>query len=188
MHYKRGAIAGAATAAMMILGYGYTTAPQQAVPKLAYINSAVIIEQTPGAAEAQETFEREMARWRAEVQVLADSLQQMLTQYEQQQVMLAPETRQQRQQAILQKRMEYNQRVEELQNAAQTRQAELVQPIYDRITTVLAQLRDEQSYSMIFDVAGGGTLVAADTALDITDEVIARLQAEAAAEQPSNPN
>ncbi len=183
MHYKVSALAGAATAAMMVLGY--QAGGQQQPVKLAYINSAVIIESTPGATEAQQTFEREMARWRAEVQVLADSLQAMLSQYEQQQVMLSPEKRDERQQAILQKRLEYNQRVEELQTSAQTRQAQLVQPIYDQISTVLGVMREEGSYSMIFDVSAGA-VIAADTALDITSQVIVRIRQ--AADQASNPN
>lgn len=176
MRYKLSAIAGVATAASMFLGYQAGTQVQ--APKLAYINSAVIIEQTPGAGEAQETFDREMAQYRAQVQALADSLQAMLTQYEQQQVMLSPEKRQERQQQILQKRLEYNQRVEELQTRAETRQAELVQPIYDKISIVLTQLREDEGYAMIFDVAAGA-LIAADTTLDITGEVVARLQAQA---------
>ncbi len=185
MHHKFSAIAGAATATVMLLGYGYTSGLQQVSPKLAYINSAEIIEKTPGAVQAQEVFERDMARWRAEVQLLADSLQSMLTQYEQQQIMLSPEKREERQQEILQRRLDYNQRVEDLQTAAQTRQAELVQPIYDKISVVLVELRDEQGYAMIFDVAAGA-LIAADTTLDITPQVIARLEAAAAA--AANPN
>ncbi|MDP2576534.1 MAG: OmpH family outer membrane protein [Gemmatimonadota bacterium] len=184
MRYTVSTIAGVTMAVMMLLGYSYQAGTQETGPKLAYINSAQIIENTPGSIEAQATFEREMATWQTEVQVLADSLQQLLTQYEQQQVLLSPEKREERQQEILVKRQEYNRRVEGLQTAAQTRQAELVQPIYDKISAVLADIRDEQNYAMIFDVAAGA-LIAADTTLDITSQVIDRL---AVAAQAANPN
>jgi outer membrane protein len=157
-----------------MLGYKGISEPQGAATKLAYINSNEIISQTPGAAEAQQTFDREMARWQTEVQTLADSLQQLISTYEQQEIMLSPEKKQERQQEILQKRLEYEQRVNDLQEVAQRRQAELVQPIYDRITTALGQIRDQYDYSMIFDAAAGA-LIAADTTLDITALVIERM-------------
>ncbi len=164
-----------AVLALALVGYNGIGQPQASETKLAYINSNDIIAQTPGASEAQNTFDREVARWRSEVQVLADSLQQMITTYEQQQVMLSPEARQERQQEILQKRLEYEQRVNDLQQVAQRRQQELVQPIYEMITAVLLEVRDERDYTMIFDAAAGA-LIAADTALDITDLVIERLK------------
>lgn len=173
MRYKASAVVVAL--ALALVGYNGIGQPQARETKLAYINSNEIIARTPGASEAQNTFDREVARWRSEVQVLADSLQQMITTYEQQQVMLSPEARQGRQQEILQKRLEYEQRVNDLQQVAQRRQQELVQPILDMITAVLQEVRDERDYTMIFD-ASAGALIAADTALDITGLVIERLK------------
>ena len=183
MRYKLTALVGAM--ALTLLGYKGIAEPQGAMPKLGYIDSTRILEQTPGAQEAQETFEREMARWQSEVQVLADSLQAMITAYEQQQIMLSPDMKQERQQEIMQKRLEYNQRLEDLQQAAARRQQELVQPVYDKISTILGQIRDEENYTMIFDAAAGA-LIAADTTLDITAHVIERLLAAEAQENPSN--
>jgi len=166
---------------LAMLGYKGINQPQATEIKLAYINSNVVLEQAPGAAEAQATFDREVARWRSEVQAAADSLQEMITTYEQQQVMLSPEARQERQQVIMQKRLEYDQRVADLQQVAQRRQVELVQPIYDQITAALVQIRVEENYTMIFDAASGG-LMDADTTLDITSQVIARIRQQGGVE------
>lgn len=163
--------------AMALLGYRGLSAPQAGAVKLAYINSNEIIAQTPGATEAQATFEREMARWNSEVQALADSLQEMVTAYEQQQIMLSPERRQERQAQIQQKRLEFQQRTADLELVAMRRQRELVQPIYERISNVLMQIQAEGQYTMIFDAAAEA-LVAADTTLDITSVVIERLRAQ----------
>ncbi len=173
MRYRVSAVVVATALAM--LGYKGMSEPQGSAMKLAYIDSNVIIAQTPGSEEAQATFDREMARWQTEVQVLADSLQQMMTAYEQQQIMLAPETKQERQQEILQKQMEYQQRVADLEQVAARRRQELIQPILDNITATLAQIRDENDYTMIFDAAAGA-LIAADTTLNITGVVIERLK------------
>lgn len=186
MRFRETAVIAAATTTLTLLGYGEVTRNQASSPKLGYINSQAVLEEAPGAQEAQSAFEREMARWRSEVQTLSDSLQQMIQQYEQQQVMLSPEKRQERQQEIQQKRLEYNQRVTELQDRAQERQQELVQPVYDKISRVLADIRDQDDYTMIFDAAAGG-LIAADTTLDLTDRVIERLKQQDQQEQASNP-
>ncbi len=179
MQYKVSALLVATTLAA--LGYAGSNRPQGPQVKLAYINSNEIIAQAPGAAEAQATFEREMARWRSQVTALADSLQEMIRQYEQQQVMLSPEARQQRQAEINQRRLEYQQRTANVEETAQRRQQELVAPIFESVSNVLAQGREEEQYTMIFDAAAGA-LIAADTTLDITGLVIQRLQAQQGAE------
>ena len=46
----------------------------------------------------------------------------------------------------------------------------------DEISRVIEALRVEQSYHIIFDVAAG-SIIAADPTLDITDEIVRRLQA-----------
>jgi Skp family chaperone for outer membrane proteins len=74
------------------------------------------------------------------------------------------------------KQAEYNQRLAEIDQQAQVRQAELIQPVMDRITTVIEAMREEGSYSLIFDVAAQG-IISADSALDLTQEVIRRLTA-----------
>ncbi|UCC72726.1 MAG: OmpH family outer membrane protein [Gemmatimonadota bacterium] len=184
MQYKLSAILVAT--ALAALGYTGLSQPQGSQIKLAYINSNEIISQAPGAADAQATFEREMAGWQAQVEALADSLQQMVTQYEQQQVMLSPEARQARQQEINQKRAEFQRRTTELEQTAQRRQQELVAPIYEMISSMLSQVREEQQYTMIFDAAAGA-LIAADTTLDITDLVLQRLRAQSGEQEgPSN--
>jgi outer membrane protein len=162
---------------LAVLGYNGFSEPQQAPVRLAYINSNEVIAETPGASDAQATFDREMARWQAEVKVLEDSLQQMITTYEQQQVMLSPQARQDRQQEIMQKQLEYQQRAADLQQVAQRRQAELVQPIFDKISSALKDIRAERGYTMIFD-ASAGALLAADTTLDVTALVIEYLRAQ----------
>ncbi len=72
------------------------------------------------------------------------------------------------------KNAEYEQRLGEIDQQAQVRQAELIQPVMDRITTVIESIREEGGYSLIFDVAAQG-IISADPSLDLTQEVIRRL-------------
>jgi len=146
--------------------------------KIGYINSAALYDQAPGAQQAQQQFERDMARYRGEVETLGQELQTMIQQYEQQQVTLSPEARQAREAAIREKDGSYRQRVAELEDEAGRRQQELLEPIMRRINDIIEGVRREGNYSLIFDVGPGSNIIAADPGLDLTEEVIRRLQAE----------
>ncbi len=151
----------------------------QSGAKFGYINSAAILDQAPGAREAAQQFDRDLAAMRAQIQPATDSLDQMITAYEAQALTLSPEAKQRREQEILQRREALQQMAGALDEQASARRAELVQPIMDRVSEVIEQIRVEGGYSLIFDVADG-SIVAADPTLDLNDEVLRRLQAAAA--------
>lgn len=152
--------------------------PQGQPLKLAYINSQVILANTPGRAEAESTFNREMAGWQAQIQTLQASLDSAVTEYNRTSLVLSPSTKQQREQAIRDQEARTRQQVSDLQQRAQQREQELTAPIMQRVTAVIEGIRAEFNYSMIFDAsAAGGVLVAADRSLDISPLVIQRLQA-----------
>lgn len=157
-----------------------TTAGAQ-TPKFGFINSGQIVAQAPGAAEARQSLEAEMQGYRTELDQLETQLDSLQTTYERQQASLSATARQQRQQELQQKFAAYQQRAAELQQTAQRREQELIAPLMQRIAGVIEQIRVEGSYTMIFDAAAGSVIVAADPALDLTEQVLARLRAAPAA-------
>jgi outer membrane protein len=90
--------------------------------------------------------------------------------------MLSEDARQTRQRDLGERQQTLQQRTAELESQANQRRQELLQPILDRVQAEIENLRAEQGYVMIFDASAAG-LIAADPALDVTDQVIARLQA-----------
>lgn len=166
----------AAAALVLFLG-----APREAAAqaKIGYVNSQNILAQAPGAKEAQAQFDEDMKGYRTEVDQLAAELEGLVRQYEQQQAMLSPSAKQQREGDIRTKQQAYQERLQAIDQRAGQRQQELVQPVMDRINQAIEQVRAEGSYTLIFDVAAGG-VVAADPTLDLTQEIVRRLQAAAA--------
>lgn len=155
-----------------------TPATAQSAPKWGYINSQRILAEAPGAREARQAFERDIQRFQAELEKLEKELQQLIADYEKQQAVLAAQERQQREATIQQKQLELQQQALQFDRQAQERQQELVRPIMQRIETVINEIRKEGGYAFIFDVASGA-IIAADPALDLTDQVLARLRAMA---------
>lgn len=154
-------------------------AQAQSNPTYAYINSEAILQATPAVREAQQTLGAEMQQYRSEAQEMAQELEQMIQEYERQQLTLSPEAKENREAEIRQKQQAYQARLQELDQLAQQRQNEVVQPVMDRIHQVIEEIRVEGSYQMVFDVSTGA-IIAADPELDLTDEVLRRLQQQEA--------
>lgn len=174
--------AGAATAAA---SQGVTAAAPAGY-KLAYINSQRILEQAPGRADAEAQFQREMGSYQEQIRRMSDSLKTLVDDYNKQEVILSPAARETKQREIRTREESYQQRIQQLQQQAQQREQELVRPIMQQITQVINTIRVEEGYAFVFDVAAqGGTVVAADTTLDITPRVVARLRSTAATAKPA---
>lgn len=144
--------------------------------RIGYINSQAIVPQTPGYQEAESQFQADMQGFQAQVQRMVAQLDSMVQQYEQQQLTMSPTAKQQREELILQRQQEVQQAQANISQQASAREAELMQPLMERINAVIEELRAEGNYALIFDVAAGA-IIAADPAFDLTEEVISRLQA-----------
>jgi len=163
---------------LAVLGLTAIQAAAQSPLKIGYINSQVIIQQDPAATAAQEQFQREMVPFESELQALETEIADLLARYQAQQITLTANTRRTRQDEIVQKQQAYQERMTQIEAEAGRRQQELVQPIMERINSIIQEIRSEGAYTFIFDVAGGG-LIAADESFDLTSEVMERLAAGA---------
>jgi len=150
--------------------------------RLAYINSPLILSNTPGRAEAESLFNRDMVGYRAEAQRLQAQLDSAIAEYNRTSVALTPSARQAREGEIRNLQTRAQARAAELEQQATRREAELTAPIMQRVTAVIEGVRAEFNCAIIFD-AGTQTnvLVTADRALDISPFIIQRLQAAAPA-------
>lgn len=155
--------------------------------KIGFINSQALLDQAPGAQAASQQFDQELGGMRAQLQPMATELDSLIAQFEAQSMTLSEEARRQRQQAIVQKQGQLQQAAAAMEQQAEQRRSELVQPIMDRISRTIEALRIEGSYHIIFDVAAG-SIIAADPALDLTQEVLRRLQANAGGMTGGNGN
>ena len=164
---------------MLAGGLVAIAAPVQAQAKFAFVDSRRIIAEAPGAKEAQATLNTELTGFEAQLKPLADSVQSMMAEYEQKSTLLSPDAKKQREDQIRQKQQAFQQRRAQLEQQIEKRQAELVEPIMDRIEKVIDEIRTQGGYAIIFDKAANA-MVAADPALDLTEQVLARLKATAA--------
>jgi outer membrane protein len=163
---------------MAVLALTAAPAVGQTSLKIGFINSQVLLDQAPGAQAASAQFEEELGEMRAQLQPMAAQFDTMVAQFESQAMTLSEDARRQRQQQLLQAQAQLEQAAGQMEQQAAQRRAEIVQPIMDRVSRTIEALRVEGGYHLIFDVAAG-SVIAADPALDLTQEVLRRLQAAA---------
>jgi outer membrane protein len=166
---------------LIVAGTGAAQAPQgTATPaKIAYINSAALLAQAPGRAEAEAQFDREVGVYRQQIQRMDDSLKTLVAAFDRDAAKMDSVAREARRTSIGRREAEYQTRARGLDSTMQVRQAQLVKPIMERVQAVIEAIRTEDGYSMIFDVGNQtSVVVAADKKLDLTDRVLARLKAQ----------
>ncbi|NIM48196.1 MAG: hypothetical protein GTO22_02890 [Gemmatimonadales bacterium] len=146
---------------------------------IGYVSTEIILRQTPGYAEAESTFNAEMASWRAEVEQLQQTLDSAMRAFDQQSIVLSPTARQEKMDELQRLQQQYTQRANQLTERANQRQRELMAPLEERIQLVIDGLRAERNLSLIFDVsAPGSNIISADPVLDLTTVVVRRLTGE----------
>jgi len=165
--------------AALVLG----AAPAAAQIKIGFVNSQKILAEAPGVQQVQQTLQAEMARLRAPLDSMEQRLNAANTAFQQQQATLTPAAREQRQSELQQQFAAYQARGQQLQEQAQQRQQQLVQPVMTQINQAIEALRREGGFTMIVDSSQGG-IVTVDPTLDLTDRVLQRMRGGAAPAAP----
>lgn len=157
--------------------------PVSAQQKIAYLDSRRILQEAPGAAEARTAIQTEMQSFQRRLTALQDSLGKVMQDYQQRSLTLSPDARRTEEQRVAAKQRELEAQAEQLQLEANTKQNDLMQPVMDRVEAAIEAIRKEGGYAIIFDAASAA-MVSADTTLDLTTQVINRLKAGGAQQNP----
>jgi len=148
-----------------------------AADRVAYINSDQLRREYSGARDLDSQLEASIADWRAQARAMEQEIDGLVTELQNQRLLLSEEAAQERQLAIQQKQNAYEEFLNSVWGAgglAAQREAELWQPIFDRINAILEEIGKEGDYQMIFDAARG-VLVYAAPDTDLTQQVLDRL-------------
>lgn len=163
--------------AFTLLAPGLALAQEGAI---VFLDSERLRQEAPSLQAARQQLQQELA----DLQTQADSalapleaeFQAAAQQFQQQQGMMTAERRQERQQELATMQQNLQQAGSQWEQRAAAIQNRVLGPALERINAVIDQIRQENGYRFVLDVASGG-VVAADPSLDITSEVLRRLTA-----------
>jgi outer membrane protein len=147
--------------------------------KIAFINARAVLLATPGYAQAESTYSRDLATFRSEVDRLQGSLDSAAADFEQKSVMLSATAKTAKRRELEAQRTKLEQRAGELRDKAAQREQELLSPLHGKVNDAIESVRAEGGYAVIFDVsANDGLIVAVDKSLELTQKVIDKIKAK----------
>ncbi len=143
--------------------------------QIRYVDLEKVLASAPGAEEANKIFDEEVETWKGEAEDLQVELQGEIEEYENQRLILSPEKKREKEDALAAKKKEYDRKVAEIQNKIQQRSTELSQPILDNIYKTIEVMAERESFDFVFE-SSLGAIVYASPSLDITQLVVEELK------------
>ncbi len=148
--------------------------------KIGYIDTVNIFAQFKETVEAEEIYKKELDQWKKEAAEMEAEIAQLREELQSQSLMLSEEKLAEKKLVLEQKYKEYQKYMNDVfgeEGSAALRNKELTSPIVEKINAVITQIAEEESYTIIFDAAQGN-IVYAKKAIDLTERVLERLQAQ----------
>ena len=164
----------ATAAALSLVAIPGAAEAQAQAGGIAYINSQEIINQWPAAREAMEEFQREVTQAQTRVETMEREIVELQEELERQQGTMSQEAQQQRISDLQERFAAYQESRGQLEGQLETSQHRRMNRLREQITATVEQVRSERNVAIVIDQAAAG-MVAADPSLDLTQEILRRL-------------
>jgi len=151
-------------------------AAPQAGGGVAVIDNARVFDESNQGKAATQQIQANVDTWQQQLTTLQNELQGLVTQRQQQGSIMTPEALRDLESQIEQKQVDLQRRRDDAQRQAGQIQNQILAQLEDQLTPVVAALAAEMGYSTVFNSQTPG-LLHFDPATDITDALIARLNA-----------
>ncbi|MFO7977023.1 MAG: OmpH family outer membrane protein [Bacteroidales bacterium] len=146
--------------------------------RFAFVDSEYIMENIPEVQAAEMEIEQLSIEWQQEIEERFAEIDRLYREYQAEAPLLPEEMRQQREELIIEREKEAKdlqmQRFGREGDLFQKRQ-ELIQPIQDRIHTTVEEIATRGNYAIIFDKAGGVSMLFTDMRYDLSDDVLQQM-------------
>ncbi len=146
--------------------------------KYAYVDTEYILENIPAYRAAQEQLNVLSGQYQKELETIQAQLEQMYNDFRAESVLLSDDMKRKREDVIVSKEKEFR----ALQQKYFGREGELfqkrqglVKPIQDDIYNAVKEIAIAGSYAVIFDKAGGLSMLFTDPKFNLSDQVLEKL-------------
>ena len=146
--------------------------------KYAYVDTDYILENIPAYQAAQEQLDQLSAQYQKELETIHAELDQMYNDFRAESVLLSDDMKRKREDVIVTKEKEYRQLQQKYfgqdGDLFKKRQG-LVKPIQDDIYNAVKEIASDGNYAVIFDKAGGLSMLYTDPRYNLSDQVLEKL-------------
>jgi outer membrane protein len=146
--------------------------------KYAYVDTEYILGNVPSYKAAQEQLDQLSQQYQKELETLHAELDQIYKDFQAEVVLLSDDMKRRREDVIVTKEKEYKKLQRQYfgpeGDLYQKRQA-LVKPIQDDVFNAIQAIAEQGAYSIIFDKAGGMSMIYTNPKYDLSDQVLQKL-------------
>jgi len=147
--------------------------------KIGYVHSQKILADYKEAQDAQKKLDEINRQWENEGLELQQRLQQLREQFDAQSLLLSDAKKKEKQQEMetlyLQLQKFQRDKWDPQGGEILKKQAELLEPVLNKINEVIKKIGDDEKFDYIFDSANGLMLYASENLIDLTDQVLTEL-------------
>jgi outer membrane protein len=163
---------------------------------IGFVDSDVILAKMPEYRAAQKDLDDLGAKYQGEAQQLQTALDQMIRDFQSEEILLTTDQRRQKKEAIAAKEAELIQYREAKfgpTGELYQERARLIKPLQDKVYDAVQNVAKKEGYAYIFDKSGGALMLYADQKYDKTLEVMEALgipteELPGAPQTPAKPN
>ncbi len=146
--------------------------------KYAYVDTDYILGKMPSYVAAQEQIDKISQKYQKELETLHAELDQIYKDFQGEVVLLSQDMKRKREEQIVNKEKEYKKLQRQYfgpeGDLAKKREA-LVKPIQDDVFNAVQTIAEQGAYSIVFDKAGGMTMIYTNPKYDLSDMVLQKL-------------
>jgi outer membrane protein len=139
--------------------------------KIGYVDVQRALNEVEDGREARGRLKSEFDEKQKALDERQQDLQGLKEELDKQQMMLSPETKQEKLNELQRKMLEIQQLYFNLQKELSSKEAEMTRPIFERMNGVLNQIAEEQNYGIILE-KNESSILFARPHMDLTNELI----------------
>ena len=154
------------------------SATQMQAQKFALIDLEYILSNIPAYERANEQLNQTSKKWQAEVEALDNQAKTLYKNYQNESVFLSEAQKKEREQAIVDKEKEAADLKKKYfgpEGELFKKRQSLVAPIHDEIYNAVKAIAQARNFQLILDRASDSAIIFASPAIDISNEVLAKL-------------
>ncbi len=151
--------------------------------KVAYVDSAKILNDYKGSAEAKKVYQQKAKVWQANIDTLTNEVKGAIQKYEKSIATMSKKEQDLSKQLIQSKQKQLSDYQRGIQDNAKQEDGKLTQTIVAQINAFLTSYGKKHNYKLILIANQSGTIAYAREGLDITADVIEQLNSEYSSEQ-----
>ncbi len=125
--------------------------------KIGYTDHEILISNMPEFQDIQRALQTEFEATEKVLQAMADELQGKVERYQQQQSLLSPQRRAEREADLQVSQQELQQKAADAQEDLARREAEMLSPIFEQVDAAIKKISQEKGLDLVLRIQAGRT-------------------------------